>query len=453
MNRDEAKKIYVSAINEIEIEPNDFFVLDLPAIEEDEAGNLIYEIYFSPTMKAVFSNSCKNKFEEISKWLLKSEKVYNKYSLDDVILIVMKEAIKYVENSDDIIIESFMKLRDSLQEQMPPLLTIVPMKGVTTEKIFKIENVVIGMLSEEIEALINSTSNEYGSSHFEFTDDVVWTEDYLHWKNSCEEEKDEIDISDLPILFAIWTHQHGYKSTERIHEYIDLFTSTISYLKFKEITSVYIAPDVLTINDYCEIYQNKNHEYGYDSKQFLVHSPLKKINKSEFFQMRESFLNMDDLTQDDLDFIGRMFCTLEGNARSWEIRFARFLHWFHIGNKGMNISNSMVSYSIALESLLNPERVPESVTNTIAERVSYLDEFASADERIKSFKNIKKLYDKRSRVTHGQEIMSYDMDEIIIKEMIQLLFDISQKFLICAKKHDWKEDADMDRFFELKKFS
>lgn len=49
--------------------------------------------------------------------------------------------------------------------------------------------------------------------------------------------------------------------------------------------------------------------------------------------------------------------------------------------------------------------------------------------------------------------MTYDMDEIIIKEMIQLLFNISQNFLICAKEQDWKEDADMDRFFELKKFS
>lgn len=183
-------------------------------------------------------------------------------------------------------------------------------------------------------------SSEYGSPYFKFTDDVVWTEDYLHCKNSYG-EKAEIDISDLPILFSVSTHQHGYKSTERIHEYIDLFASKIIYLKFKEINSGYIAPGFLTINDYCEIYQNKKNEYGYDSKQFLVHWSLKKINKSELFQMRESFLNMDDLTQDDLNFIGRMFRTLEDDVKSWETRFARFLHWFHVGNKGINIYNSM----------------------------------------------------------------------------------------------------------------
>lgn len=117
------------------------------------------------------------------------------------------------------------------------------------------------------------------------------------------------------------------------------------------------------------------------------------------------------------------------------------------------IIRSILSYSIALESLLNPERVPDSVTNTIAERVAYLDEIASAEERIIVFKKIKKLYDKRSRVTHGQEIMSIEMDLIIIKEMKLLLFNIGRKFLECAKKNDWKVEADMDKFFELKKFS
>lgn len=41
------------------------------------------------------------------------------------------------------------------ETKIPTLLTIVLMKGITTKKIFKIENVVIGMLSEDLEALIN----------------------------------------------------------------------------------------------------------------------------------------------------------------------------------------------------------------------------------------------------------------------------------------------------------
>jgi len=454
LNREEARVMYISALAEIEITKNDFpFMLDLPVSNIDEEGNETYEIHLPGYRKALFSNSCKKKFEDVSKWLLLIKEIGNKYAMDDVLVFTMRRAANYVEASEDIINNSFFEIRDYLKEDIPPLLTVVPVKGILTTRIIQIENVIIGMLSEELEININSVCNEYKVPRFNFTDDVVWTEDYLHWKNIEEDAKEEVDISDLPILLAVWTQQHGYKSTEKIYEYIELFASIISYLQFNEDIFEYAAPDVLSINDYCEMYQQKNVEYGYDSKQFLVHSPVERIKKSEYHQMRGPLINMDILTPTDLDFIGSMFRTLEGKSYAWELRFTRFLHWFHTGNKSGNISNSMVSYSIALESLLNPERVPDSVTNAIAERVAYLDEAASAEERVAVFKNIKKLYDKRSRVTHGQEIMSIEVDLMIIKEMKVLLFDIGQKFLECAKKNDWKLESDMDRYFETKKFS
>jgi hypothetical protein len=120
-------------------------------------------------------------------------------------------------------------------------------------------------------------------------------------------------------------------------------------------------------------------------------------------------LKFDAGTRNKLDLIGifTMANALEApdeKKTRFQLTVVRAIHWFAVGQMQAEPENAFLNYTTALEALFTPRGRDLSVTNAVADGVAFTLGTDLADRKATK-KLVKDLYEVRSRITHGGEVL------------------------------------------------
>jgi len=139
--------------------------------------------------------------------------------------------------------------------------------------------------------------------------------------------------------------------------------------------------------------------------------------------------------------------------KTLETRILLAINWLGKGLKDKNTENRYVQFIFALESLFNFQKgaplISPSIVNQLAE-ISALILGSNFDERIDFMRKIKKLYEKRSTIVHGDKTQITEDDVLIAYGLVK---SIILKLVHQPELRTLKSDQDLLNWVNQIKYS
>lgn len=200
---------------------------------------------------------------------------------------------------------------------------------------------------------------------------------------------------------------------------------------------IYIGmkPDVICGIRNVPVIQEGNDHLHIDSKRVgLLHrlsineSTIKAIEKMNLFKLSQ------------------LLKSNSNGLNSFDEMLLRSIHWFSNSQCSFDYESSFLYSVIGIETILNPKDYNASINNSVAEGTAFILS-NDKDNRIKLKKLVKKLYGKRSGVSHGgnKVILEDDIKNIryILADLILNLLSRKSEFNSHNSLFNWIEDVKM----------
>jgi len=394
--------------------------------------------------------------DAVAIWLLAQPVISRVFAKGDVLPKLWRAAAEAAVDSTISPKQKFLELRDRLRAERLPSLTLVPIGGVVVgDKLIDLGPVVIGRVGKVLEDFLSARCREYGQGGFRFNDEVVWTEDFTAWR-SDPGIREEIDLSETPVIAAVWTREQGSKALGRVHEKLAMLLATIGYLAALQGQEGFSEPHIMGVNEYVKRFQEHDEDAGYDEFQFLQASAESQPEGVSYHRFSGNFIDLDALFNKERyhEVATQLLTTLENQGPAWADRFARHVQWCHIGVTASEAATAVIAYSVALEALVSPRHASESITRIIAERVALLEPQGDVEERLVICREVAKLYNERCRLAHGQKLVlawSEEASELVAR-LNQRVRRVGEHFLEFAQANKWETEKDMESWFDHRRF-
>lgn len=125
------------------------------------------------------------------------------------------------------------------------------------------------------------------------------------------------------------------------------------------------------------------------------------------------------------------------------------INWASLVSSNQQLQNKLLYIVFAFEVLFtNENNNYSSITASVSEKVALL--IGKKGEQEKLFKEVKELYDKRSKVVHGSNNIIINRYDVEIG--YDILFNCILKIISLIQKESWSKKEDLNNYFLKKKF-
>ena len=461
-NRNKAIEVFKQAVGLAEIKPNPMLDIFVPYRETREGGDvMVYPMRMGRLVE--IPPEALQLLDDVAGWLHRQPEISRVYSREDLPPKLWNAVAETVSNSIIPLETRFLELKNKLRETKP-VLTVAPIEGVAIDdQIIDLGTISIGRVGPAFEEFLAAQCREKGLPAFQFSDEVVWTEEYVAWRSDVS-IREEGPLRNTPVVAAVWTSEQGMKSFDVAHEKLELLFAVFHYFATMDGIEEFAAPHIMKVNEYVQKFQERigqattdDEDPDYDECQFLrVSEGSWRPLKVGYYELEDKPIDLNALFSDagKLELATRLLDTLEKQGKDWEHRFARHVQWCHIAATATGAATAITAYSIALEALVTPSQPSDSLTQLIAERVAFLEPTGTPEQRLAKTREVKQFYNERSKLVHGQRLILAwgGEDSDYVGKASEMARSVGKNFLTFAQVVQWEVEAAMNDWYDQRRF-